>query len=276
MLNVLPLVATLTLAGPPASEFVQVAPMSATGKLTRTCGQERAVVLIHGLLIGTLSADKVNSPTMHEWQKPNAALVQRLGKEADVFSFSYAQNVPLGDIVKMSGLAANVSELQKMGYTSIVLVGHSAGGLIARQFVEDNPDCGVAKVIQVCSPNGGATLADFKLAPAVQKAFLHSLSHEVRRKEMKDRADVHFPSKVEFVCVIGCSMGESDGLVSVKSQWTDDLQNQGIPAYLLRESHRHAVRAPAGVDLITRLVTTPQPRWDEDKVKMERKHILGK
>ena len=36
------------------------------------------------------------------------------------------------------------------------LVGYSAGALIARYFVEDSPDYGVTKVIQVCAPNGGS------------------------------------------------------------------------------------------------------------------------
>src|SRR5439155_22356850 len=141
-------------------------------------------------------------PRFRDWQQPGSPLVKRLRKEADVFSFSYGQDFSIDDIVKTSSLAAEVAGLRKLGYRGIVLIGHSAGGLIARQLVEDNPNLGVTKVIQVCSPNGGTPSAKTILHKN-QKPFLDSLTEEGRQLCLKARAGKSLPAAVEFVCVLG-------------------------------------------------------------------------
>ncbi len=165
--------------------------------------------------------------------------------------------------------------LKKVGYREIILVGHSAGGLIARQIVEDHDDIGITKVIQVCSPNGGSTWAALKAARAVQKPFLASLTHAAREKILKERKDKRIPATIQFVCVVTTVHLGGDILVSCKSQWTEDLQAQGIPALLLKATHWDAVRSPKGAELLGRLVDERHKRWDERTVREARKKLLG-
>ena len=179
----------LIVTAPPAveSRFAQVAPVPPESvKVARNPNQARAVVLIHGYRPYASEA-AVAHAEFRDWQKPTAALVKELARDSDVFSYGYGQNAAVGAIVASGGLADAVAQLRKAGYRDIVLVGHSAGALVARQFVEDNPDSGVTKLIQVCPPNGGtqaATIGSF----ASQRAFLDSLTVEGRQKCLKERA----------------------------------------------------------------------------------------
>src|SRR5262249_34835333 len=149
---------------------------------------------------------------------------------ADVFAYSYGQNACLDDVVKGGGLADAVARLRKLGYKEVVLLGHSAGGLLARQFVEDNPDAGVTKVIQVCVPNGGTPSAKLRVH-RTQQVFLDCLTEEGRKACLKARADKRVPPACEFVCVLGNTDGstDTDGVVPCLCQWTADLQQQCIP-----------------------------------------------
>jgi len=186
MLSTFTLTCTLAFAGGPAIDSIctQVAP--ANDKWTRSPNQKQAVVLIHGYYVHVFDKS-VAKPQLRSWQSANGPLVKEIGKNADVYVFAYGQNAALDAIVKDSKLSANVAELRKLGYSDIVLVGHSAGGLIARHFVEDFPDAGVTKVLQVCSPNGGSPLASLSAAKS-QKPFLDCLSTDHRKKCMEQRA----------------------------------------------------------------------------------------
>src|SRR5205823_5158589 len=130
--------------------------------LIRSSEQARAVILIHGLQIHPVSNLEVLKATFRGWQKPHSQLVDALTPEADVYAFAYSENVPLERIVSESLLKVRIDQLKDLGYTQIVLIGHSAGALIAREFVEDYPDCGVTKVIQVCAPNAGTSVANME------------------------------------------------------------------------------------------------------------------
>ena len=46
-------------------------------------------------------------------------------------------------IAGSAALADNIRRVRQLGYKEIILLGHSAGGVIVRQFVEDHPDAGV-------------------------------------------------------------------------------------------------------------------------------------
>jgi pimeloyl-ACP methyl ester carboxylesterase len=278
MLASLPAVCALALALPPVeTAFVQVAPAyREAAACQRSPGQARAVVLIHGLLPHPFSRDNVARPLFHEWQKPASLLVKRLGKDSDVFAFAYGQNACLSDVVEHSGLAADVARLRKLGYREIVLLGHSAGGLVARQFVEDEPDAGVTKVVQVCSPNGGSSWAGLKVSVRVsQRPFLESLTKEARLRWLADRRDKRVPAGVQFVCVVGTGLGQGDGLVSTRSAWPEDLQRQGIPAFTLRTQHLSAVRGEEGAKLVAEVVRQDQPRWDTGQVESMRRRLFG-
>jgi len=80
---------------------------------------------------------------------------------------------------------------------------------------------------------------------------------------------------VEFVCVVGTGVWVGDGVVSSHSQWTPDLQAQGVPAVPVPTDHLSAVRSSVGDETIAELVRTPQPRWSQARVAAARKAILG-
>jgi hypothetical protein len=276
----LPLALACTLVALPAlkveSKFQQVAPASAGGEPARTPGRTRAVVLIHGYRLH-LHDSSVSRPEFRPWQRPGSALVKELAADADVFAFGYGQNACVSDIVAHSRLAEDVARLRKLGYREIVLLGHSAGGLVARQFVEDHPAAGVTKVVQVCSPNGGCLSANLTV-PHSQVAFVRCLTVKEREQCLKERADLKVPEGVQFVCFVGQGIGNvgGDGVVSCRCQWSLDLQKQGIPAVGMPVGHREAVRSAKSARVLAELVRKEQPRWRPERVQKARKDILGK
>jgi pimeloyl-ACP methyl ester carboxylesterase len=265
------------LGAAPAVEtrFVQVAPAQRERRWWSPRGQTRAVVLIHGLYVHPFSKTNVTRAPLHSWQKPDCLLVKQLAREADVFAFSYGQTVSADEIAECPDLETHVQSLRREGYREIVLIGHSAGGVIARQFVEDHPECGVTKVIQVDAPNGGSGWAVWKTVRSNQIDFLQSLTKPVRRRCLSERADKVIPANVEFACVVGTGAVVGDGLVSTRSQYTPDLQRQGIPAYPFNSSHWMVLRSQKGVELVARLVREPQPRWDAQQVEAVRRKLLA-
>lgn len=260
---------------PVETEFVQVAPSPKNGPaLVRSANQNRAVVLISGLRIHPPGSKEVAKPHFTSWQKPNSVLVQTLSAEADVFAFAYGQTVPVTEIASLPGLGDGIGKLRELGYQQIVLVGFSAGGLVARQFVEDQPDVGATKVIQVCSPNGGSGWAKGKLVIASsQMPFVQSLSKEDRARWLASRREKTIPEKVQFACIVGTGLGYGDGIVSLPCQWTEDLQRQGIPVALLRSGHLKAIRKDDGAHLVAELVREKQPRWDATQVQRMRDRL---
>lgn len=280
MSAVLPsLLATLCLAAAPVeTKFVQVVPAPReTARFERSPGQRRAVVLIHGLSVQPFVDGNAARAEFRSWQRADGHLARALAPDADVYAFAYGQDLPVQEVAGLEGFTANVRRLKELGYREIVLVGHSAGGLVARQFVEDYPDSGVTKVVQVCAPNAGSSWA--RAAAAVgqsQEAFLASLTREGRRACLKCRADKKVPEHVQFVCLVGTRARFGDGVVSCDSQWPDDLQEQGIPAVALAVDHLGAVRGKEGARRIAALVGEDHERWSPDEVRSARRRIFGK
>jgi pimeloyl-ACP methyl ester carboxylesterase len=267
--------ACLSYVGEPAVESIFQQAYPITGKLVRSPNQTQAIVLVHGFHYHFLDKN-VPKATFRSWQTTDSLLVKELGKNADVYSFGYGQNVPLDTIVKKSALASNIAELRKMGYRDIVLVGHSAGGLIARHFVEDFPDAGVTKVVQVCSPNGGSPLANLT-APKSQTVFMECLTADYRKKCLEMRAEKKIPDKVQFVCIVAREKNkETDGVVPCLFQWTPDLQKQGIPAFGIIGGHRQVVREAKMIETISSVLRDNQMRWSPERVEQARKEIFGK
>lgn len=258
--------------------FVEVCPeRDGNDDFRRTDGRARAVVLIHGLKVHPFSESRVRVPKLDDWQEADSDLVEELGKESDVYAFSYGQDAALDVIGAQSDLPDAARRLRDLGYAEVVLIGHSAGGLLARQAVEDHPDCGVTKVIQVCSPNGGAALGN--LARGVRKAqepFVKSLTKEARKAFLEGRAGKRIPESVQFVCIVGDGGGAGDFVVSDDSQWPPELQGQGIPAVQLRTLHFTAMRSDRIGRTIAELVRNDQARWDEERVASARKEMLNK
>jgi pimeloyl-ACP methyl ester carboxylesterase len=178
------------------------------------------------------------------------------------------------EIADLPELRAGVGRLRQMGYREVVLVGHSAGGLVARRLVEDYPDAGVTKVVQVCAPNGGSGWARLQAVRRNQKPFVQSLTKEDRHRALRGRLDVGLPDGVEFVCLVGTMALTGDGVVSCRSQWTADLQEQGVPAVALAVDHLSVVRTALGAARVAELVRAPQPRWSQAQVAAARKALL--
>jgi len=266
----------LILSAPPtvATKFEQVAPVPPKAEeIVRSTERTRAVVLLHGFR-PYRSEEAVAMADFRDWQRPNSLLVKTLAKDADVFSFGYSQNVPLDAIVEADGLTQGIARLRKAGYREIVLVGHSAGGLIARQFVEDHPDAGVTKVLQICAPNGGTEAATVETLKS-QRPFLDSLTPDTRTKCLKERAGKSIPEKVQFVFILSNIAGETDGLVRCDCQWTPDLQRQGVPVVVIQVVHPMVPRVAKGVEAIATAVRQDQPRWKPERVKEAHKMLFG-
>lgn len=238
--------------------------------------KDRAVVLIHGLKLHPLKPARVTRAEFHDWQEPRADLVKALARNSDVFALAYAQTVPLDVIVHTPGLREAVGRIRAAGYREIVLVGHSAGGVIARHFAESYPDAGVTRVVQVASPNAGSELAAVIHTgyPRVQAPFIQSLA-PAARMEAGRRARPPGVPKVESVCVVCKVRGiDGDGLLSIASQWSDDLQQQGVPAVLLPVSHWEAMRTGSGIRLISELARERLTRWSPADVDRARKVLF--
>jgi pimeloyl-ACP methyl ester carboxylesterase len=268
------LAAVIAEADPVETRFEQVQPPAAA--VERSKGVPTAVVLIHGLRVHPVHREKIRAATFHEWQEPGSSLVRKLSQEADVFSFAYGQDVPVSEVAESTGLGDAIKQLKKAGYSELVLIGHSAGGLIARQFVEDQPSSGVTKVIQVCAPNGGASMAKWKaMVRKEQEPFVLSCSKQARTRWLLDRKGKSVPKHVQFVCVLGDGGGVGDFVVSDDSQWPVDLQEQGIPVIRLQTTHVTAMRSSSVADYLSALAVEPIPRWSKARVDAARKEIFG-
>jgi pimeloyl-ACP methyl ester carboxylesterase len=257
-------------ADKPETRFVQVHPARKEPEpFARSPGKRRAVVLIHGYWLH-FNNNQVGRAILKDWQDKGSVLVTTLGKDSDVFAFAYGQTVPVEQVARLKALEDGVAALVRLGYTHIVLVGHSAGGLVAREFVEDQPRSGVTKVVQVCAPNGGTTYADARLVPKNQRRFVNSLSRAERKKCLVARAAKRIPGAVQFVCVVGIE----DLVVPCRCQWTKDLQDQGIPAFRLVLGHRQAMRKRSAAQRLAEIVREPEPRWSADQVAEAARGIL--
>lgn len=257
------------------TQFVQVAPaVMGAAAPSRSPGQLRAVVLIHGMYINPLKKDGATRAVIRTWQQPGSLLVSRLARDADVFAFAYSQTVPADELAEWPDLTVAVGKLRRAGYRDVVLVGYSAGGVIAREIVEDHPNLGVTKVVQVCAPNAGTSWARLPPVRRTQSEFQSSLTKQVRTRALLRRGDRRIPDGVQFACVVGTGGINGDGLVNLQSQWSDDLQRQGVPAYSVPTNHWQVMRTPRGAELIADLVRQPLPRWDGMEVSRVRQQIL--
>jgi pimeloyl-ACP methyl ester carboxylesterase len=238
----------------------------------RDGGKKRAVVLVHGLHARPFSEDKANAAEAPGWLDPESAVCKSLAGHGSVFGYSYSQNRKVQDIAP--SLLPHVEKLKADGYAELVLVGFSAGALIVRHFVEDHPQAGVKKVIQVCPPNGGSALG--KLERTVrgdQEVFVRSLRKEEREAVVKERG-AKVPDGVEFVVMLGSLAGQGDGVLSKDSQWPADLRAQGIPVVKVEAAHGLVMRLESCALTLCRLIATPQPRWSAEGVEAARKELL--
>ncbi len=262
---------------PPKIEarFEQVHPLPRNSQVIEPSpGRARAVILVPGLRYHPLHGTQVQHAEFHSWQKPGSPVVSELAKSADVFAFSYSQNADLETISAAPALEQAVNKLRFLGYQEIVLIGHSAGGILVRLFVEDHPQAGVAKVVQVCAPNLGSSWGEADISVHnLQEQFIESLTRTQRRAACQQRGDKRIPAHVQFVCVVGGGhLG--DGLVSRPSQWPDDLQAQGIPAIHLSTTHFTVMHTQKTARALAELAAENHPRWSKAEVEAARKRLF--
>jgi pimeloyl-ACP methyl ester carboxylesterase len=274
-------------------QFVQVGPPQGARLLQRSAGQTRAVVLVHGLRLHPFNNRQVSKAELSIWQKPRSGLVTALAKEADVFALAYSQNAALDTIAGAPALVEHLRRLKELGYGDIVLVGHSAGGVLARHLVEDEPDLGVTMVVQIGAPNGGSSLAAAAWSlRRDQEAFVESLSQQARAKMLAARAK-RVPEKVALVSIVcqvpvpertiirvrgaevEIALKRGDGVVSCGCQWPADLQEQGIPVLVLPHDHVTAMYHATTAEAVLQLLREPPPRWTGEQVAAARGRVFG-
>jgi pimeloyl-ACP methyl ester carboxylesterase len=257
--------------------FKQVFPDYGNGMMERSPGQACGVLLIHGLKIHPLHGGLAARAEFHNWQDSRSHLVKILGRHADVFALAYSQTADVEVISRAPGLAEAVAKMRALGYQEIVLVGHSAGGVLARLFIEDHPDAPVTKIVQVCAPNLGSSWAqpEAKLQK-VQGPFLQSLTKPWRLNSSRERSDRLVPRRVQFVCVMGTMGLLGDGLVSCRSQWPEDLQSQGIPVVRMATTHFVVMHTRKTAEHLAWLIQRDYPRWGPRQVEAARTSALIK
>lgn len=244
-------------------------------KVERSEGQLRAVILLHGLKLHPLHSQQVNEAEFHAWQSADGPMVREMSRVADVFVFSYSQNADLESIARAPGLEQAVNKLRFLGYREIVLVGHSAGGVLARLFVEDHPHSGVTRVLQVSAPNLGSTWAQTEIGVRKpQEKFIQSLTPAYRRASTQARWDRSIPRDVQFVSVVVGGGALGDGLVSVVSQWPEELRVQGVPMFHLPGAHFTVMHSRKMAGVLAELARTEQPRWSPQQVEKARQQHL--
>jgi pimeloyl-ACP methyl ester carboxylesterase len=267
-------------AGPVLVEtrFEQVFPVASNRQfLDPTPGRTRAVVLVHGLGIHPFNGSLAARAELHAWQKPGTPLVKALSKSADVFAFTYGQNTDLDTISRLPALERAINKLHFLGYREIVLVGHSAGGVLVRLFIEDHPDAPVTKVLMVCAPHLGSSWAKADISVRkVQGPFLQSLTKSQRLSVMAQRSGRMIPLHVQCMCVVSGSSALGDGVVSCASQWPEDLQEQGIPVLHVNNTHFTVMHSKKTAALLAEWIDRDFPRLSSTEVRAARRMILGK
>jgi pimeloyl-ACP methyl ester carboxylesterase len=257
--------------------FKQVFPDRINGKMERSPGQGRVVLLIHGLKIHPLQGGLAARAEFHSWQESRSHLVKALGRDADVFALAYSQTADVETISRASGLADAVEKMRFLGYHEIVLAGHSAGGILARLFIEDHPYAPVTKIVQICAPNLGSSWANAEAKlQKVQGPFLQSLTKPWRQNISRERRDRLIPRRVQFVCVMGTMGPLGDGLVSCRSQWPEELQSQGVPVVRMATTHFVVMHTKKTADQLAGLIQRDHPRWGAREVEAARASVMLK
>ncbi len=258
-------------------EMWQVAPnrshRSARVELLKT--KDKAVLLIPGLKIHPVRPALATQPELHKWQLPNSELVRALASDFDVFALGYAQTAPVDVVARSPALHAQVQLLKDAGYREIVLIGHSAGGVVARLYAATYPKSGVTKVITTAAPHAGALIARIPVGyPKIQAPFVQSLTPEARRR-CAQPVDSDPQQPLEMVCVVArLPRLFSDGLVELESQWPEECRAAGVPVVVVEVSHFEVLLHPASVRKVAQLTREKLRRWTPEEVEQALQVLL--
>lgn len=256
--------------------YWQISPENRAGGLPKR-EKDRAVILIHGLVPRPVQVKKAAIPEPHSWQKPNSHMVKKLAPDFDIYGFSYAQTLPVDFVTHSCGLRGAVKQVKAAGYKEVVLIGHSAGGVVAYQFAEQYPDAGMTRVVVVAAPLHGSRLANVPTVglASTQVPFIKSLAPDCRKLQ-SEKCGRPIPVSLEICCVV-CKLPRlaTDTIVPAESQWPDLAQKQGIPAVLMEVNHFDAVRSARGADKVAELAKGKLTRWTPEEVEQARKALFG-
>lgn len=221
-------------------------------------GTRQAVVLVHGLRATTVLEQHAHDLFLHDWQRPDSTLVNALAESADVYAVAYTQDAPVHEIAASPVFLGAMGGLPAGDYDDVVLVGHSAGGLLSRWFVEDHPDAGITGVVQLCAPNDGSGWARLYGAGRIShEQFIQSLSD---KDVTAGREGKTVPADVDFLVAICDGAGVGDGVVADERQWPEDLRRQGIAAVQVPTLHFTATRGRLQAARIASWVAGDHPR----------------
>ncbi len=227
-------------------------------------GTRNAVVLVHGLRASTVLDQHAHELWPHDWQRPESTLVQALAADADVYAVTYTQDAAVHDIARSAVFLEAMGGLPMGAYDDVVLVGHSAGGLLSRWFVEDHPDSGITGVIQLCTPNNGSEWARlYELGRLSHEIFIASLSD---RNVSDGREGKRVPEGVDFLVAICDGAALGDGVVTDQAQWPETLRRQGIAAVQVPALHFTATRGRLMAARISAWVRDEHPRLTPEEV----------
>jgi len=247
-----------------------VAPEPAQVRAKRELVQEgpddtrRAVILVHGLRATTVLEQHAHELWPHDWQRPESSLVEALAANADVFAVTYTQDASVQDIAAAPVFVDALGGLPDGAYDDVVLVGHSAGGLLSRWFVEDHPTAGITGVVQLCAPNEGSEWARLYGAGRIShETFIQSLSD---RNVSDGRGDKTVPESVDFLVAICDGAALGDGVVTDQAQWPESLRRQGIAAVQVPALHFTATRGRLMAARIAAWVDDEHPRLSQTEV----------
>src|SRR3954453_19816632 len=110
MLLLLTLLLSPATNAPISTLFVKVGPKALVPG--RSPGQDRAVVLLHGLGLHPFSREKITKASLRSWQQASSPLVHALAKSADVYAFAYGQVVAVDKVADAAGLARSLRRLK--------------------------------------------------------------------------------------------------------------------------------------------------------------------
>jgi pimeloyl-ACP methyl ester carboxylesterase len=236
-------------------------------------GTRNAVVLVHGLRASTVLERHAHELWPHDWQRPESSLVEALAEDADVYAVTYTQDAAVHDIAAAPVFIDALGSLSDGAYDDVVLVGHSAGGLLSRWFVEDHPGAGITGVVQLCAPNAGSEWARLYGAGRIShEAFIQSLSG---RNVRDGRAGKTVPESLDFLVVICDGAALGDGVVTDQAQWPESLRRQGIAAVQVPALHFTATRGRLMAARIAAWVGDDHPRLSSEEVEALADEVLG-
>ena len=107
----------------------------------------------------------------------------------------------------------------------------------------------------------------FKVTPAMRDIMQATIGQQVSL--IKSIPNQYF-TNIEGLVMRSVQTGRDLG------QLTKDLQEQGVPAYLLHTPHVGAMRSKTVTTKLDELIREPQPRWPPNQVEAARAKVLGK